>query len=222
MDTITIVLIVVIVILVFFLIRTNKASSSVSKATVLNLNNSNTPITSTSSFITNSSSTRFSYESWICVNTWNNTITKDIYYANTTTTDPVFKLSLAASSPTLTCTIKTATSTYTPIVVTKNFPIQKWVYVVISVDNTVVDCYLDGKLLTSQQLPNVPYVTDAYGINFGVFDAYLTGFVRNAFPLDPQTVWNKYMSGNGVSKSGSSYGVTAAITKDGSDYSTLF
>ena len=224
MDTITIVLIVVIVILVFFLIRTKSASSSssVTKATILNLNNSNSAIASTSSFITNTASTRFSYESWICVNTWNNTITKDIYYANTSSTDPIVKLSLAASSPTLTCTIKTATTTYTPIVVTKNFPIQKWVYVVISVDNTVADCYLDGKLVTSQQLPNVAYVTDAYGINFGVFDAYLTGFVRNAFPLDPQTVWAKYMSGNGISTSGSSYGVTAAITKDGSSYSTLF
>jgi len=222
MDTITIVLIVIIVVLVYFLYRSSKSSSTVSKATVLNLNNSNSAISNTT--LTNSSSTRFSYESWVCVNTWNNTIAKTIYLGGTST-DPVIKLSLAETSPTLTCTVKTSNtsaSKTTSVVVTKNFPVQKWVYIVISVDNTVIDCYLDGKLVTSQQLPNVAYVTDSYDISFGVFDASLTGFLRNAFPLDPQTVWTKYMSGNGISSIGSSYGLTAAITKDGSSYSTLF
>jgi hypothetical protein len=106
--------------------------------------------------------------------------------------------------------------------ITNNFPIQKWVHVVISVDNTSIDWYIDGKLITSQQLPSVAYVTDSYGIGFGVFDAYLTGFVRNDYPLDPQTVWNKYMAGNGIKTAMASYSLSATIKKDGSDYSKLF
>jgi hypothetical protein len=43
-----------------------------------------------------------------------------------------------------------------PILITDNYPIQKWCYIVISVDSAFIDCYLDGKLVLSQKtyLPN--------------------------------------------------------------------
>jgi hypothetical protein len=35
--------------------------------------------------------------------------------------------------------------------ITDNFPLQKWVYIIISVDNQYVDAYLDGKLIQSHR-----------------------------------------------------------------------
>jgi hypothetical protein len=215
MDTIVIVLIVVIVLLVYFLYKASKTSSS-SSTTLYNLNNTNTAIVN--SDLTNPTSYAFSYESWIYVNTWNNTIDKVFYYASpgadTSVKNTLIKLKLDKTTPTLTCKINAAgtDSANPPIIVTNNFPIQKWVYVVISVDSQIVDCYLDGKLIKSTKLPFLPNTSLNYDINFGTCDSYITGFKRNANAVNPQTVWSNYMSGNGYS--GNSYGMNVAITKD--------
>ena len=216
MDTIVIVLIIVIVLLVYFLYKaSNKSSSS---STLYNLNNSNSAIVN--SDLTNPTSYTFSYESWIYVNTWNNTNDKVFYYASPsgttdlTSSNTVISLTLGKSTPTLYCKINSSASNISnpPIVVSTNFPIQKWVYVVISVDSQIVDCYLDGKLIKSTKLLALPNTSPTYDINFGTCDAYITGFKRNANAVNPQTVWSNYMSGNGYS--GNSYGMNVAITKD--------
>ena len=38
------------------------------------------------------------------------------------------------------------------IEVVNNFPLQKWVYILISYDNNICDIYLDGKMVKSVQL----------------------------------------------------------------------
>lgn len=217
MDTIVIVLIIVIIILVFFLYKASKKSSS--SSTLYNLNDSNSSILN--SDLTNPTSYSFSYESWIYVNTWNNTSDKVFYYASPSSstasdTNTVIKLKLDTTTPTLKCKFNSGTTSGTnpEITVTNNFPIQKWAYVVISVDSQIVDCYLDGKLIKSTKLPYLPNpnTSPSYDINFGVCDAYITGFKRNANAVNPQTVWSNYMAGNGYS--GNSYGMNVAITKD--------
>jgi hypothetical protein len=93
-----------------------------------------------------------------------------------------------------------------------NVPIQRWVHIIVSVDGNVVDCYLDGKLLTSTQLTTLPTIYDSYSISLGSFDAYLTGFKYESKPLNPQQVWSNYMAGNGYA--GGTFGVNVALTKD--------
>jgi len=165
--------------------------------------------------ITNPTATSFTYSMWVYVNNWSSG-DKNICIAKTGSNVTKFRLYLASNSPTLSADIYT-TDTTTPtktVQITNNFPVQRWVYVIVSVENSVVDCYLDGKLVKSQQLQYLPDMSGDYTIGYGVFDAYLTKFTRIASPTDPQTAWNSYLTGNGFSSNGPAYGFSFVLTKD--------
>ena len=109
------------------------------------------------------------------------------------------------------------------IIVTDNFPLQKWTNVIVSVDNKFMDVYLDGKLVKSQRffkpessvMPNTP--NDSDPIMFGNFDAYIKDFKRWTEPMDPQTAWNEYIKGSehdNVLKSLSSYGIDVSVFRN--------
>ena len=103
----------------------------------------------------------------------------------------------------------------TKIAITNNFPLQKWVHVALSVDNTVADCYLDGKLIKSVRIAQVSPDKDAK-ITFGLgIDAYIAQFQRWTAPLDPQSAWNAYVAGAGSSLAGtdSNYNVALSVLK---------
>lgn len=119
---------------------------------------SNTPpLTS----IENPTSPRYAYGLWLYVNSWNNTSTyKHIFYRNNN-----IKLYLDKTQLNLYLDIYMNNGSGTgswlsaisaPVLITDNYPIQKWCHIVISVDNAFVDCYLDGKLILSQKtyVPN--------------------------------------------------------------------
>jgi hypothetical protein len=90
--------------------------------------------------------------------------------------------------------------------ITNNFPLQKWVFVTISVDNSTIDMYLDGKLVksvidtvTSDNTRHMPDGTSP--IEFGVINGtYMTKFSRTTSRSDPQTAWGLYMKGSGSKK----------------------
>jgi hypothetical protein len=207
MDTIVIVLIFIIIILLYSLYYFSKKSSTNIKGTLYDLNKSNTSISSDS--LTNPSTNRFSYSAWVYVNTWNKNSDK-LIYSSGVSTSPIVSLTLGKTTPDLKAVVEGNSS----ITITNNFPIQKWVHIVISVDSNVADCYLDGKLVVSRQLATVQAIPATYNINFGTFDAYLTGLEYISKPLNPQEVWSKYMAGNGYS--GGKYGVDLSIKKDDS------
>lgn len=92
-------------------------------------------------------------------------------------------------------------NTYTtlPTVVSTNFPLQRWVYVVISVDNRLVDLYLDGKLIRSVKIASwvVPASPNADSrFEFGNGDIYIAGMNRTPTTTDSNTVFKNYMQGN--------------------------
>jgi hypothetical protein len=211
MDTIVIVLIFIIIVLLYSLYYFSKSSTNI-KGTLYNLNNSNTSISSDA--LPNSSTNRFSYGAWVYVNTWNKNSNKLIYFSGAST-NPIVSLTLGTTTPDLKAVVEGNPS----IAITNNFPIQKWVHIVISVDSNVADCYLDGKLVVSRQLATVQPIPATYSINFGTFDAYLTGLEYIPKPLNPQEVWYKYMAGNGYS--GGKYGVDLSIKKDDSVISQI-
>jgi len=167
--------------------------------------------------------TRYSYKLWVFVNSWGPNQKVIINPGGESNNPSNLKLYLDANTPTLNCDILT-TDTTAPtktVVITNNFPIQRWVYIVVSVDGTVVDCYLDGKLIRSADLGYPSKLDNASGalknftIKFGRFDAFLTKFSRISGATDPQTVWNEYMSGNGYeSKLTPSYGFEFSVNKD--------
>jgi hypothetical protein len=101
------------------------------------------------------------------------------------------------------------------ILITNNFPLQRWEYVVISVSSSLLDIYLDGKLLKSLQLSGPPEVLQTKSqIIFGDMDAFLAAFQRNPVSMDPQTAWNNYVSGNANNFKLSNYGASMTLSKD--------
>ena len=167
-------------------------------------------------------------------------------YTKENTGNYTFIVYLDHDVPTLHCGIMTAgtpTSTETScpggasscantfdVVITENFTLQRWVYLVISVDNQFVDLYLDGKLVKSVKMMNTTYqdvnnvvsktitsdkAKNLYAVNFGWLPGVMIAyFQRWETPLDPQSVWNYYMRGNGQSGKLTSYNVNLDFVKN--------
>ena len=111
--------------------------------------------------------------------------------------------------------------------VTHNFPLQKWVHILVtteaSTNGRIVDIYLDGKMVKSV---NITYSegdsenykpNDTHAIKFDQFQCYISKFERIPKTFDPKTAYNKYKQGNGGSNLGNvlgNFGLKFAVTKD--------
>ena len=210
--SLTTIILGVIVIILIYLLYVFYIKQSDTLVSTASLTGSNPPITTLNS----GQSVNYAYAIWIYVQEWSSTNTKTIFQR-----DNNIKVYLDATTPTLFCDITLDPSGVQTITVTNNFPIQKWVYLVISANNTVIDAYLDGKLINSTQLtssPRSPAIAATSPMNLGSgFNAYISGFNSWGSPLGPQQVWNNYMSGNGtsaISRYFSSYSVDLTVSKD--------
>jgi len=138
--------------------------------------------------------------------------------------DNVCTFSMDNTTPTLYANISTnklsGGETYIQsIPITNNLPIQTWTYILISVSTIAgpfVDCYVNGKLVTSQQLNNgsnalTPHnpqsPSNSNKKNTILFsgppsnsqdrDIYLNKISWIPTAVDPQTAWAYYNQGNG-------------------------
>lgn len=178
------------------------------------------------STLTTPKSTRYSYSIWIYVNTWN-VSTKNVIFSRykdivlyLDNTSAVLKCIINpeytgenATTPTTNVLDLTKLNTANSITITSNFPIQKWVCVTFVIDNQTVDIYLDGKMVKSLAINQVN-PDDISNIYYGYgpgFDTVVSGFKRWAIPIDPQSVWNYYTSGNGSSALSDPSGYHAVI-----------
>ena len=213
MNTVAIILAIVVVLLFYilykyFMLKSTELTTSAS----LNATNPAIPITNSPS------SLRYAYGIWIYVNSLNTGVSKTIF-----SRDKNIKLYLESTAPVLKCDITMNGGATKTLEITDNFPLQKWAHVVVSVDNQYVDAYLDGKLIKSgrmvdgQNSPATP-TTPSMIIGGGTtFDAYVSKFQHWTEPIDPQSVWSEYMSGNGQARLTSfisSYGIYLSIIKD--------
>ena len=233
MNVVALILAIVVIILFYILYRFFMMKSTELTKTA-SLLDSITPI----DIKTSPTNTRYTYGIWIYVNSWDAGIEKTIFKRTDNIrlyfepTAPVLKCDITMSDGTTTTPLPTTT-----IEITDNFPIQKWVHIVTSVDNQYLDAYLDGKLVKSGRMhtaavaavtgvdpvaestPKGPGDVDVKMAIGGVtkFDAYIAKFHHWSSPLDPQTVWSTYKEGNGQSSMGnyiSSYGIDLSILKD--------
>ena len=217
MDFIVIILGILVLVLVYYLYvkYVTSASSLVEK---VDLKQGSKTIDEID--IANPGSSNYSYSTWVYVNTWNNTSEKSII-ERVNGDGAGFKLFLDRTTPTLKVQITTGTSDQEVVVVTNNFPIQRWVYVCISMDSGVVDTYLDGKLVTSKKLAKVPVApAGSIVLGNGGADIQLARVRRDASPMDPTTAWNNYLQGNGISGS-SKYAVKLSVLKDNVEQKTF-
>jgi len=141
MNTTLIFLGVVIVILVYVLYYyfTNMATTLQAQAS-LNL------IVPAISNLNNATSTRYAYGIWVYINTWNTNVAHTIFSRSAN-----LKIYLDQYAPILKCDIAMSSGAPQTMVITDNFPLQKWTHIIISVDNQYVDAYLDGKLIQSHR-----------------------------------------------------------------------
>jgi hypothetical protein len=220
-----IILVILIYVLYLYLMPTaNTLTSSVSLLT------NTPPITK----ITNPTSPRYAYGLWVYINSWgssgSSSTKKTLFYRHN-------NIHLYLEPTTLKLNVDVymnngkwlQINTGSPVLVTNNFPLQKWCQIIISMDNSFVDCYLDGKLIVSQKLyfttsdnnliivspmppPDVPPASGGAAVIIGGkdtgsgtnpvwnnFDAVVNNFTQWPNPLNPQMAWNSYMTGNGYS-----------------------
>lgn len=186
----------------------------------------NTPVIPFST-LPSPNSVRYSYGVWVFVNSWSSLYEKNIFSRYGADNKPDIRLYLGKDSPHLKFDIRTEGGAIETISITDNFPLQKWVYVIVSIDNQIADMYVDGKLVISKKLNKSQVVSQA-DIKLGgtgttssataePLDIFLSKFSRWTNPMDPQTAWSKYTSGNGVSSSLPNYGMKLTIMKDNVD-----
>ena len=102
--------------------------------------------------------------------------------------------------------------------VVRNFPLQKWVYITVSVkENTIskksiIDTYIDGKLVKSFESMSVISPTDN-SLTLDQFDAKLIGFKRWTYPLNPVMVSDEYNASN-MKKLVGNYNLDISILKN--------
>jgi hypothetical protein len=202
-----VIILAVVTIFLLFILSNYFSNSATTLTSTTNLNSINSSIKITS----NPNATRYALGVWIYVNSWTNLQEKLIYeYPGK------IKLYLDTSSPTLNLSIG-SDSQPTSTTITHNFPIQKWTYVNVSIDNTYADLYIDGKLVKSIQLNALQTATNSPSINMGVGnDIMISKFKRWTNPLSPQDVWNEYRKGNGnmIRNFISSYGLDVNLMKN--------
>jgi len=115
-------------------------------------------------------------------------------------------------------------TTHYPSVIANNFPIQKWTYVIISVENnSLVDLYINGKLVQSSNYngltddEKIKKPTSTEKIEFGnILDAYITKMHFNSGAMFTSTAWKNYVKGNKTSVS-NNLNISLNLTQNGKD-----
>jgi hypothetical protein len=176
-------------------------------------------------------STRYAYGFWIYVNTWDSSMSKTVLEV-----DNNVKIYLDQQTASLSVEVTTGAqyqSTADPIRVSSNFPLQKWVHVIISIDNEFVDCYMDGKLVRSARIyedfggtylkPSIPPSNASIKLAPVPFDAYLSKLKRWTYPINPQKAYDDYMEGNGQGGFAGIpvYGLDLKVLKDNELYKEI-
>lgn len=223
METTTILLLVALVVLIyaaFFIF--SRTTTIVDK---IDLAKPNTPIAADT--LKNAGSGVYSYSMWIYVyaakeslrdaNNPQNYFMKRAAPGDNTKSN--IGIRLGGNTPSLNVEY-VASNTVKPILVTDDFPLQTWVNLVVSVQNSYIDIYMNGKLVKSVKDSAISSPSADTPIQFGQFGAYLVKFNHIDSATDPQTAWSNYLAGNGESLmakyTGNNYGMDVNF-KSGSD-----
>ena len=238
MNPLIIILGIIIVVIVFYLIKYYFFTTK-TLATKIYLKES--PVDISSNVITNPKSILYSFGTWVYVNNFSNsrlfTYTTSADVGNNTLFTLILGMDRTVGTnnrPQLTAVIKGKGQNNQDVdkrvIISTNFPIQKWVHLLVSVDTTYIDCYIDGKLIISNPLtPNdqiinsptqTPYITfQNSGSNSNLNpDIYLAKLTRWDYPLDPQSVWSEYSQGTGLSENSVAVDLTVKTSDTTKNY----
>ncbi len=171
--------------------------------------------------LTKPENVKYSCELWMYVY-GPKSITQDTYIFfrdGSTVTKKNIGLMLKANSPTLVLEYENSAATSQKVTISDNIPFQTWVHVIVSVDNSFIDVYMNGKLIKSMKDTTIVSPSSSSPVSFGVSQTYLAKFTRTGLPTDPQTAWNNYLAGNGenpIKKYTSDYNLALTFKKGNS------
>ena len=180
--------------------------------------------------ITDPASVKYSYELWIYVYNFTGTTTSIISRQNTAADGSNIGIKLDGAIPKLSLDYtktESGTTSVPNVIITDNFPLQTWTHLIVSVDGSYIDIYMNGKLIKSFQDKNIQPPSATSTIKYGILPCYLAKLTRTTKPTDPQSAWDKYSAGNGenpMAKYLASFGMSMTLQKNNQDYSkiTLF
>ena len=218
MDTTMILLGVALVVLIYIIFFYATGTDNISAR--MDLAQSQAPILATS--LTKPESSRYSYELWLYVYGTKENAGNNVYLFSRTGPGILknIGLKLDGTAPSLTLDYARATVsavTSASVLITDNLPLQSWVHVIVSVDNSFIDIYMNGKLVKSVKDATIATPSIDAPINFDISKTYLAKFSRTILPTDPQTAWNNYLAGNGenpMKKLVGNYGLSMVFTED--------
>jgi len=183
----------------------------------------NTQLTFTYDKLVNPSSNTYSYQCWLYISSPTATSTQIFYRGNNANASSFSEFEVDISGQQL--LLKGGTGIVAPIQImsiTTNFPIQKWVYLVINVYNQqTFEAYLNGKLtktvnVSSVNAPIPNSRTSSLYIGNPNLTGYASKFTRTVATIDAKTAWQNYLNGNGLSNIFSTlmpYGLNMSISK---------
>ena len=106
-----------------------------------------------------------------------------------------------------------------------NVPIQKWVYLVVSVYGRSMDIYIDGKLVRTCLLPGVASVNNSsnvYVTPMGGFEGWTSKFQYFPNSINPQEAWNIYTQGySNMSSMFNAYQIQLSLVENGETQSSI-
>jgi hypothetical protein len=154
----------------------------------------------------NFQSKSYAYEIWIYVND----VSKTLTYTSTTPVKPTtsdgiksnifnvgdcLSLDVFNKGQLRVSTYGSSSSYDKSYEVTQNLELQRWQQVIIGVTNSLLDIYLNGKLINSINT-SVATPKNSAKISFGMPDAYIAKFNRLDGAMDTNKAWKRYMEGN--------------------------
>lgn len=246
MNVLIIILAIIIVLMAYYMYTVFTAVPTVAKNT--DLTQAVAPIKP--STIKNPYSANYTVGVWIYVHNYNNQIDRFLMYGDKgyKGKDSLFSLRMDPTYAKMYCDILVKSADggskiqSVPLTADNDtFPIQKWVYVVVSVSK-FIECYLNGQFISATQvsdagvfIPPVPVdpeagATFSFGSKGTPTDngtarpngsaVMLTGLSRWDEPMSAGDVYNNYRKGNGYEKSafGGAYHMDVNISQDSNNY----
>ena len=152
-------------------------------------------------------SSNFTYSLWFYVRDWNSRFGKPKILLDRANNCP--KITLGAMQndidivmdcyPT-SATTGTSTTSVSHTCNVKNFPLQKWINLAISLQNGTLDIYVDGKLHKTCVLPGPPKINKNSPVLItpkGGFNGWTSNFQYWDEPSNPQQIYDIYKKGYG-------------------------
>ena len=162
----------------------------------------NKPLTVTYDKLINPNSITYSYQAWIYLSS-PTTSSTHLFSREVDTAKSNFAVDISGQI----LLLKAGSGAAVPsqiMTITNNFPIQKWTYLVINVSNlNTFEAYINGKLAktVNASTPLSPPTSSISSlvIGNGALKGYITKFTRLPKVIDAKTIWDNYLSGNGLS-----------------------